>query len=270
MSSTAAGISQSSRAELARVVRGRRFVTPSDAGAALGIDKRRAARKLARWAGSGWLRRVRRGLYIPVPVDVEHPDVWSEDALVVASAVWEPCYFTGWTSANHWGLTEQTFRTVVLKTAARVRTSSQEILGSRYLINHSVPAQMDWGMSTVWLEDVRIQMADPARTVIDCFDAPRLGGGIRHCADILSTYMAERDTGTLIEYGDRLGNRAVFKRIGYVLDQIGFGDRSLARASLDRVSAGISMLDPSGPPGGTRDAKWSLRVNGYIALDDAS
>jgi len=56
----------------------------------------RTTPKLARWAGSGWLRRVRRGLFITVPGSVDHPDLGGEDAQVDPSVVWDRCYFTGW------------------------------------------------------------------------------------------------------------------------------------------------------------------------------
>ena len=43
-------------------------------------------------------------------------------------------------------------------------------------------------------------IADPARTVIDVLDAPRLGGAIRNTADILHAYLGEHDAALLIEY----------------------------------------------------------------------
>jgi predicted transcriptional regulator of viral defense system len=267
---TAAGINQAGRSELARVVRGRRFVTPADAGAELGLDDRVAARKLARWAEAGWMRRVRRGLYVPVPVDVEHPTQWAEDPMVVATTIWQRCFFTGWTTANHWGLTEQTFRTVVLKTTNRVRKSSVEVMGRPYLVTHARPEQMEWGLASLWLEDLRVDIADAARTVIDCLDAPKLGGGIRHTVDILRSYVEQHDPDTLIDYGERLGNRTVFKRLGYALDTLGQGDGQLARACSDRLSSGISLLDPDGPNSGERNPKWHLRVNARISMDDPS
>ena len=268
--SQAAGISQTSRAELAQVLRGRRFVRPCDVGVALGIDDRVAARKLARWAEAGWMRRVRRGLYIPVPVDVEHPGSWAEDAMVVATTVWEPCYFTGWTAANHWGLTEQSFRTVVLKTTVRVRHASVEILNRNYLVTHALPAQLDWGLTTVWHENVRLRIADPARTVIDTLDMPKLGGGIRHSADILIAYLADHEPSQLIDYAERLNNRTVYKRLGYLLERLDRSQDSLIEASLARISSGVSLLDPDGPDNGERNARWRLRVNARVSVEDPS
>ena len=112
-------------------VRARRFITPALVTDALGVDADSASKRLSRWAADGWVRRVRRGMYIGVPVDAANPATWSEDALIVAAAVWAPCYFTGWTSASYWALTDQVFRTTVLKTTTRVRSSKRQPPRSR-------------------------------------------------------------------------------------------------------------------------------------------
>jgi predicted transcriptional regulator of viral defense system len=256
-----AGISASGRADLARVLEGgQRFVTPARASEALRIDNVDAAKKLARWADHGWLRRVRRGLYIGVPVDAAFPASWSEDPLVVASEVW-PCYFTGWTAANEWALTDQVFRTTVLKTSARVRVSSVTLLGHTYLLSSVEKAEMDWGVKSQWKADSRLRFADPARTVVEIFDTPKIGGGIRHAAEILAAYLDEHDPNLLVDYGDRLGNRAVFKRLGYCIEALERDLPATLEACRSRISAGISALDPDGPTGGHTVTRWALRVN---------
>ena len=263
------GISAMGRSELAVVTgRGRRFVGVADVSGALGLGPRAAAKKLARWAREGWLRRVRRGLYIPIPVDAEDPKTWSEDALVLASEVWSPCYFTGWTTANHWGLTEQVFRTTILKTTCRVRVSTVRLLDHEYLVNHAPARAMAWGLASLWHEERRLRLADPARTVIDILDFPRLGGGIRHGSEILAVYLDEHDPNRLVEYGDRLGNRTVFKRLGYLLEAMGRKEPALIEKCRERVSAGLSVLDPDGPEGGPRVAPWRLRANVRIGPED--
>jgi predicted transcriptional regulator of viral defense system len=237
---------------------------------ALGVDASAAAKRLSRWATEGWLRRVRRGLYIPIPIDAANPAAWSEDARIVAAAVWPPCYFTGWTSANHWALTDQVFRTTIVKTSARVRASSVTVLDHEYLLTHAFPKQMEWGMKTEWRGEVRLRMADPARTVVDILDHPRLGGGIRHGAEIVAAFLMDHDPNLLVEYGDRLGNRAVFKRLGYIIEVLRPDLAGLLTACCERVSAGISPLDPEGPPGGRRINKWGLRVNVRVGPEEAA
>jgi predicted transcriptional regulator of viral defense system len=264
-----AGITGRGRVELARVLSsGKRFVTPADVAEALGIDPDMAAKKLARWAEDSWVRRVRRGLYIGVPVDAANPAAWSEDALLVAAAVWSPCYFTGWTAASHWALTDQVFRTTVLKTTGRVRSSTARLLDHYYLVGHTDDSAMEWGLKSQWKEGVRLRFADPAKNVIEILDDPKLGGGIRHAAEILGTFLDEHDPATLIEYGDRLGNRAVFKRLGYMVETLERDVSHVTAACLERVSVGISALDPDGPTGGRRVTRWGLRVNVGLAPEE--
>jgi predicted transcriptional regulator of viral defense system len=246
---------------LAKASGGRRFLTPQVVADALGTDHRAAAQKLARWASEGWLRRVRRGLYIPVPVDSPDPTSWAAPAWVVGNEVWAPCYFTGWTSANHWNLTEQAFRTTVLKTVARVRESETRLLDHNYLVSQTTESLMSWGLTKVWYEELQLKFADPSRTVIDILDSPRLGGGIRHAAEILLAHLETNDSKQLVEYGDRLGNGAVFKRLGYLVEVLGLSESSLSDACRDRITSGMSLLDPSAPNQGRYLRRWRIRVN---------
>lgn len=269
--SHSAGISGRGRAELARVLAsGRRFIAPADVVNELRVDADTAAKKLARWAEDGWVRRVRRGLYIGVPVHATNPAAWSEDALLVAAQVWSPCYFTGWTSAGHWALTEQVFRTTVLRTSERVRAASIRLLDHDYLVGHVGESALTWGLSTEWQDGVRLRFADPARTVVDVLDTPRLAGGIRHAAEILTAYLDDHEPGPLIDYADRLGNRTVFKRLGYLVEALGLSAPGVVPACQDRLSSGISALDPDGPGAGRRAMRWRLLVNVTVMREGAS
>jgi predicted transcriptional regulator of viral defense system len=233
----------------------------------LGLDADAAAKKLARWAESGWLRRVRRGLYLAVPADAAEPSTWTEDPLVIAAQVW-PCYFTGWTAASEWSLTDQVFRTTVLRTTARVRASTVRLLDHDYLISSA--AEMTWGIKSQWHGEYRLRFADPARTVIEVLDMPRLGGGIRHCTEILAAYLDEHDPERLIGYADRIGNRTVFKRLGYIVESLSVDLPDLLDECRRRLSKGVSDLDPDGPAGSRTATRWGLRVNVHLGVQEPS
>jgi len=80
------------------------------------------------------------------------------------------------------------------------------------------------------------------RTVVDILDTPRLGGGIRHGAEILGSYLDDHHPATLVEYGDRLGNRTVFKRLGYLVEALEQDHAELVAACRERVSAGRLII----------------------------
>ena len=263
------GISGEGRGELARVIEATgRFVTPRGATETLGISDAAATQRLARWASQGWLRRVRRGLYVPVPVGVVDPAHWSEDAVMIADELWAPCLFTGWTAANQWGLTEQVFRTTVLKTSARVRPADRIVAGYEYLLVHVPDAALAWGVRSVWREERRLRFADPARTVIDVLDDPRLGGGIRFAAELVAAYLDDPtlDDGLLLEYAALAGNGSINKRLGYLVERLRPDRSGLVDACLGRLPTGVTLLDPSRPRMGRRTSRWGLLVN--VDVDD--
>jgi predicted transcriptional regulator of viral defense system len=100
--------------------------------------------------------------------------------------------------------------------------------------------------------------------VIDILEAPRLAGGIRHGAEILLSYLDNNDPFVLLDYGDRIGNSAVFKRLGYIAETLD-GDDDLIAACHDRISAGVSLLDPDVTRTGRTVTRWNLRINTALA-----
>lgn len=260
------GLSRSGRRELTSVfARGQRTTTVEDAAFALDVSRDEAARRLIAWASRGWLRRIRRGLYLAVPVDAPDPLSWTEDPWYLADLVWYPCYITGWSAANHWSLTDQVFRSTVVATTLRVRRVEQDLAGNSYLVHHVDENWLTWGLRPEWRHERRVLVADPARTVAELLDAPALGGGVRHVVEILDTYLQDASIDSLIEALDRLSNGAAFKRLGYLLERLGVDDPRSIEAVSQRITAGISALDPSQPAVGSRSAKWGLLVNADVA-----
>lgn len=91
---------------------------------------------------------------------------------------------------------------------------------------------------------------------------------MRHGAEILAAYLDEDDPATLIDYGDRVGNRALFKRLGYSVEAMGRDMPTVLSACRERTSAGISALDPDGPTGGRTNTRWGLRINATVSAEE--
>jgi predicted transcriptional regulator of viral defense system len=267
-----AGISKGHRAHLETLHRLGGAFSIDDAAEALDLSHTRASRLLGYLARRGWLSRIRRGLYVAVPLDARQAGEWREDAWVVADLVFSPCYIGGWSACEYWDLTEQLFRTMLVVTAKRVRERDLEIQGLPF---HVTVRSRDalFGTTEVWRGRTRVTVSDPSRTLVDVLDDPRLGGGIRTVADVLREYMSSihRDDDRVIEYGDRLANHAVFKRLGYLLEELGIDADALVAACRSRRSAGLVALDPSVKARGRILRRWGLRINVPLgALAEAS
>jgi predicted transcriptional regulator of viral defense system len=160
-------------------------------------------------------------------------------------ALFAPAYIGGRTAAEHWDLTEQMFRDIVVLTAQPVRAKVQHRHGAAFELKH-IGKKKIFGTKTVWRGQTRIAISDIHRTIIDMLDDPSLGGGIQHAADCLEVYLGrpERRDTKLIEYGERLGNGALFKRLGLLAERIRAG-HSLVEPSLERLTKGNAKLDPA-------------------------
>jgi len=104
-----------------------------------------------------------------------------------------------------------------------------------------------FGLKPIWRGRVRVQVSDPARTVIDMLSAPSLAGGIRPAADMLTIFLKEhpKDVDRLIEYAKRLGNGAAFKRLGFLLETLRLDQPSLVAACRKQLTSGYVKLDPA-------------------------
>ena len=100
------GIGKLDRERLAAILRGTKgTVSVAQATAILGVSPTDAAKMLSRWHKKGWLSRIKRGLYVPVPLEASSADVALEDPWQIAASLYTPCYIGGWSAAEYWDLT---------------------------------------------------------------------------------------------------------------------------------------------------------------------
>jgi predicted transcriptional regulator of viral defense system len=225
----------------------------------LRLSRTDASKRLARWTEQGWLRRVGRGAYVAAALDTLGSERVLEDAWVLVPALFAPAYVGGRTAAEHWDLTEQIFKDVLVITAQAVRETRQQRHGVSFTLRH-VRADKIFGTKPVWRSHTKVPVSDVHRTVIDMLDDPALGGGIQHVSDCLAVYLsrADRDDQTLVQYAERLGNGAVFKRLGFLAEGHPKGGR-LAEMCQARLSTGNAKLDPA-LDSPRLVSKWRLRV----------
>jgi len=236
------------RARLATVLQAAKdLVTIDDAVAVLGMDRLQAAKTLARWQQQGWLKRVGRGLYTPIPLDAISTEQVLSDPWILVPARFDPAYIGGWTAAEHWNMTEQLFRSIFVFTARPLRARELVIQGVPFTLKR-IQKTAIFGTRTLWRSHTRVAISDKHRTMVDLLANPATGGGLRHVESCLKHYLADResDRHTLIRYAETLGNGAVFKRLGFLVSQW-FDDDPLVEACRLRLTQGNAKLDPALP-----------------------
>lgn len=239
-------IRQSGKSRLAAVINASGDVLRiADVETTLTVSRTKAAKLLSRWAEQGLLRRVGIGAYVPVQLALRESEQVVEDPWILVPALFDPAYIGGRTAAEHWDLTEQIFRDILVFTTRAVRKKLVESQGAIFSLKH-VKKDHFFGTKTVWRSQSRVLVSDVHRTIIDMLDDPASGGGIQNVADCFGQYLRRKDSDphALIDYGDRLGNGAVFKRLGFLAERHPQGD-ALTDAAKLRLTKGYAKLDPA-------------------------
>jgi len=235
-----------SRAHLARVAaRARPLLNVATAAAVLGWDRKRAAKQMARWTLQGYLRRVRRGTYAVVPTAAMTAENVVADPWVLIAPVFRRAYVGGWTAAEHWQLTEQIFKTVVVCTTDRVRRAELTVAGISFRARH-IPESWFFATQAEWRDGSRIQVSDVHKTMLDLCADPALGGGVQHVMHCLRAYLRRNDADIerLLGYAKRLGVPTAFKRLGF-LSEVAQAPSALVEKCRAEVSVGLAALDPT-------------------------
>ena len=241
------GIGKLDRERLSAVLRGSKgSVTVEQAAQALNATRTDTAKMLSRWCKKGWLARVKRGLYVPVPLESRSADVSLEDPWAIAEKLYSPCYIGGWSAAEYWDLTEQIFRTTIVITEQKPRNRNPTLMGSQYKLK-TIGKEKVFGLKTVWRGQVKVQVSDPTRTILDMLSDPKLGGGIRSVEDMLKNYLRSEmsNLNLLVEYARRLGNGAVLKRLGFLLERNDVSEKTIIDKCLSGLTKGKVKLDTS-------------------------
>lgn len=215
---------------------------------------------------SGWIIRVKKGLYAlsgPVPgTTVLHE-------FEIAMALVQPAAVSHWSAMSHHGLTDQVPRRVFVLTTARsvprargkktLRDESGYLVGGTVYQFVQVKPERFFGIEQVWVNESRIAITDPERTLLDGLMAPQYCGDFAEVLHAFELRAPKLDVERIIGYALKL-DAATAKRLGWILEQQGIAAERLAPLQQLPIK-GYRVLDSSGPRRGPYEARWMIRVN---------
>jgi predicted transcriptional regulator of viral defense system len=255
------GIGKKSREKLSQVLRKTEgIISTKKIADILEINSRDASAIASSWNKKGWLSRIKRGYYTPVSLASCSAKPVIENPWLLANVLFSPCYIGGWSAAEYWGLIEQMFQTVFIYTEKRFRTKEMSVALTCFSVKRT-PEKLFFGLKNIWVGNVKVKVSDPSRTIIDFLDSPGEFGGIRPVCDVLKAYMQSeyRDLNLLLKYAEKAKNRTIFKRLGFLVDQLLPDQKTFLEQCKKRISKGKSQLDPS-IKGTTLVTKWQLWI----------
>ena len=200
-----------------------------------------------------WVIRIVKGKYLIVPLSAGVKGEYTEHEFIVAS-LFEPCYIAYWTALNYYGFTEQVPNKIFVATTKRIK--DREILGTKFKFVYLSGGKF-FGFNNILISNVNVKISDMEKTTIDCLDKPKYCGGVEEL--VKSVYFAKEEIvfDKLIKYAFRIGNNAVIKRLGFILDFLGLDSKDLE----NKISGSYSVLDPTKEKIGKYHSKWKLLIN---------
>lgn len=221
------------------------IITINDAQNTFLISREKARYLLLSLAKYGWLKPIKSGVYVPVPLEASSQDHTAEDSLVVGNHLFSPCYIGGWTAANFWGFTDQLFLKVWIMTEKAVHHKEREIQQHKFVLKQ-INKDYQYGLTFKWVDNNKIFYSDPHKTVIDFANFVN-DFGIRAFLDVLTEYISSehKDLDSLFEYAFKAQNKTVFKRIGFAMEQLYPTETRFLNDCMANISKGYSNFASS-------------------------
>ncbi|MGC9454886.1 MAG: type IV toxin-antitoxin system AbiEi family antitoxin domain-containing protein [Phycisphaerae bacterium] len=233
----------------------------------VGMSEAYTRQALHHLARSGWLVRLRKGLYA---LSSAVPGVTGVHEFEVAMALVDPAAISHWSAMHHHDLTEQVPRTVFVLTTTkasipRPRGAKAKATGPGYRVGETlyrfvqVKPERFFGVEGAWVGEARVKVTDLERTLLDGLSMPQYCGDFAEVLHAFGAALGRLDIEKIIGYAQKL-DAATAKRLGWALEGQGVQDSRLEVLAALPIK-GYRPLDPTGPRRGPCNRRWMLQEN---------
>ncbi len=199
---------------------------------------------LNRMEKKGIIQKIQRNVYTV-----------QKDPLVIASRIIWPSYISLWSALRYYNLTEQLPNEIsVLTTSAKSRRII-EFMNVTIAFNRIKPEYF-FGFSKVLIGGFEIFMAEPEKAILDAILLKK--ASFSEVYSIMKENSRKLSMKRFVEYTIATGNAAASKRIGWMLDSLGFSIAAKLRPMAYRTPI---PLDYARPHSGGVNGKWGVIVN---------
>jgi len=206
-----------------------------------------------------WAIFLEKGKYLIVPLEAGVESIHTEHEFIIASGLVQPAYIAFWSAMNYHGMTEQVPFTVFI--ASTKRRKNKKIHDVRYEFI-TLSKKKFFGFTTVNIAGKNIFISDKEKTIADCLDHPEYCGDITEAAKALWNARKDIDFRKLIDYTVKMNNRAILKRLGYLIQKLKIKiPEDIEIEIKNNISKGYAVLDTAKTKKGRYSSEWMLLIN---------
>jgi predicted transcriptional regulator of viral defense system len=117
-----------------------------------------------------------------------------------------------------------------------------------------------FGSTDIFRRNYKFRATDLEKTILDCLDQPRYVASYGNLVNNIHTI--QLDQMKLFDYGMRMGNLSLLKRLAFLFDRTDPVKYSLFLKKVKKiVNLKYTLLDPAGPESGPFNNRWHIRDN---------
>lgn len=226
--------------------------TIKEATVASKIKGRRLRKLLYTLAKSKWIKRIERGKYLILPLEMHAG--YGADPYTLARKLVTPYYVAFLSALNYYGITEQISRTTFIATTKPKRPLHFQAQDYRFVM---LPKKRFFGVTEEWAGQLKFNISNREKTVIDCLFLPKYSGGL---TEVVKAFRNKLDFKRLYDYALEMDDLATLKRLGYILEILKIKTSVISKL-LKKVGGGFCLLDTGGPKTGPKNSKWKIIEN---------
>ncbi len=221
-------------------------------------NKKTARQIISRLKKKGYLKQIRRGLFAIVPAHMIGKE-YAVDRTLIASQLSAPYFLSHHTALEIHGVAQSYFNVVYISTNKIIK--SLDFQGVTYKF---VTTKYLFGTEPVSRGNLKINVSDRERTVLDCIRNIEYAGNIEELAKSISAFSG-LNYKKLIQYLDIFDEKSLYHRTGFIFDTLR-DELNVPVDFLNRIKKKLSrrtyyLLQKTG---GTYNKEWNIMVPGNI------
>jgi len=171
----------------------------------------------------------------------------NKEEFAVISNSYFPCYISFLSALNYYGLSDNTPKKILIVSTKYFKSSnliqSVKLAKTRFFGYNSVGDMI---------------IAEKEKAILDSLLLPKYSNGMKEVIKSFNICFSKMDKKKLISYALKMNNKAVLRRLGFLLEQNNFKEISKLKK---RIGKGYELLDPSLPKKNNLNKNWLLDIN---------
>ncbi|MBU4369825.1 hypothetical protein KKG58_03645 [Patescibacteria group bacterium] len=206
---------------------------------------------------------LKKGRHIIIPQEIGSVKKYIGNWFIAAKEIVnsQEYYISFYSAMSFWGMVTHPVNKIFISTSKR-QITPKEMKG--FLKFVFVDKKFIFGIVEKWIDkQKKVRFSDMEKTILDCLLHPEYCGGIAEIATGIYLVKDKIDFKKLFQYVRKYNKNVVAKRLGYILEILGIGNKEIYQNLRKYVKERYDLFDPCLP-------KKNLNRNDWRLIDNVS